>query len=43
MKPLRIMGQFRKDFRACQRRGFRMNKLENIIDKLRSGKALSPY
>ena len=42
MKPLRIMGQFKKDARACKKRGFRMNKLEKIIDKLRKGEALSP-
>lgn len=36
------MGQFKKDFRACQKRGFRMKKLEKIIDKLRRGEALSP-
>jgi hypothetical protein len=41
VKPLRITGQFKKDLRACKKRGFRMKKLEAIIDKLRSGKALS--
>lgn len=42
MKPVRFSGQFKKDFRACKKRGFRMHKLQKIIDKLRSGKALSP-
>jgi mRNA-degrading endonuclease YafQ of YafQ-DinJ toxin-antitoxin module len=42
MKPLRITGQFKKDFRACKKRGFRMKKLEDIIDKLRRGEPLSP-
>lgn len=42
MKPLRITGQFKKDFRACQRRGFRMKKLEDIIDRLRRGEPLPP-
>ena len=42
MKPLRITGQFKKDFRACKRRGFRMKKLEDIVDKLRNGEPLSP-
>jgi hypothetical protein len=41
MKPLRITGQFKKDIRACKKRGFRMHKLENIIDKLRGREALS--
>jgi mRNA interferase YafQ len=42
VKPLRITGQFKKDLRACKKRGFRMKKLEAIIDKLRNGEALSP-
>ena len=41
MKPLRITGQFKKDLRACKKRGFRMKKLEAIIE-LRKGEALSP-
>jgi mRNA interferase YafQ len=42
MKPLRYAGQFKKDFRACVKRGFRMKKLEAIIEKLRKGERLSP-
>jgi mRNA interferase YafQ len=42
MKSLRYTGQFKKDFRACGKRGFRMNKLQKIIDKLQKGEALSP-
>jgi mRNA interferase YafQ len=42
MKPLRITGQFKKDLRLCKRRGYRMEKLEKLIDKLRKGEAMLP-
>jgi mRNA interferase YafQ len=40
MKPLRYSGQFKKDYRACVKRGWRMHKLEAIIDKLQRGAPL---
>jgi mRNA interferase YafQ len=42
MKSLRYAGQFKKDFRACVKRGFRMHKLQAIVDKLQKGERLSP-
>jgi mRNA interferase YafQ len=42
MRSLRYTGQFKKDFRACEKRGFRMRKLQAIIDKLQNSEALSP-
>jgi mRNA interferase YafQ len=42
MKPLRITTQYRKDLKRIASRGYRMNKLVVIVDKLRSGTPLSP-
>lgn len=42
MKPLRISNQFKKDLRACIKRGFRMRKLASLVDELRDGQQLSP-
>lgn len=42
MKPLRITTQYRKDLKRIARRGYRMNKLVAIVEKLRSGIPLSP-
>jgi mRNA interferase YafQ len=42
MKPLRITTQYRKDLKRIASRGYRMNKLVAIVDKLRSGTPLSP-
>jgi mRNA interferase YafQ len=40
MKSVRFSNQFKKDFRACTKRGFRMKKLHKIIDKLRDDEPL---
>jgi mRNA interferase YafQ len=37
MKSLRYSGAFRKDFKRISRRGYRLEKLEAIIDALRTG------
>ncbi len=42
MKLLRITGQYKKDLRKVQSRGYRLEKLVKIVDKLRSGTLLSP-
>jgi mRNA interferase YafQ len=42
MKALRITGQYKKDLRLVERRGYRLRKLVAIVDKLRSGTPLSP-
>ena len=42
MKPLRVTTQYRKDLKRIARRGYRMNKLVAIVEKLRSGIPLSP-
>ena len=43
MKPLRLANQFKKDLRLTKaRRKYRMEKLQAIIDKLRTGVPLSP-
>ena len=40
MKSLRTSGAFRKDFKRVSRRGYRLEKLEAIIDALRAGDPL---
>jgi mRNA interferase YafQ len=40
MKSLRYAGAFRKDFKRVSRRGHRLEKLEAIIDALRTGDPL---
>ena len=42
MKPLRVTTQYRKDLRRVSSRGYRLEKLVAIVDKLRSGPPLSP-
>jgi mRNA interferase YafQ len=42
MKALRFATRFKKDLRLMQSRGLRLEKLEAIVDKLRTGIALSP-
>lgn len=42
MKSLRYSGQFNKDLRLAKRRGWRINKLQKIVEKLQAGEALSP-
>jgi mRNA interferase YafQ len=42
MKALRITGQYKKDLRLVERRGYRLRKLVAIVDKLRAGTPLSP-
>jgi mRNA interferase YafQ len=42
MKALRITGQYKKDLRLVERRGYRLRKLVAIVDKLRNGIPLSP-
>jgi mRNA interferase YafQ len=40
MKALRYSGAFRKDFKRISRRGYRLGKLEAVINALRSGNPL---
>lgn len=42
MKPVRIAKQFKKDLHLIKRRGYPIDKLQAIIDRLRSGQPLSP-
>ena len=42
MKSLRFTNQYKKDLRRITARGYRMEKLVAIVDKLRSGHPLSP-
>jgi mRNA interferase YafQ len=42
MRALRITGQYKKDLRLVERRGYRLRKLVAIVDKLRNGIPLSP-
>ena len=42
MKPLRITTQFKKDLKRLNKRGYKLTKLEAIIDRLRAGLPLSP-
>lgn len=42
MKPLRLTSQYKKDYKRISSRGYRLNKLVVIVDKLRNGEALSP-
>jgi len=42
MKPLRLAGQYKKDLRRIQSRGYKLEKLARIVNKLRSGIPLSP-
>ncbi len=35
-------GQFRKDLRLAQKRGFNLNKLKTVIDALAGGETLEP-
>jgi mRNA interferase YafQ len=42
MKPLRITTQYRKDLKRVASRGYRMNKLVAIVEKLQGGIPLSP-
>jgi len=42
MKPLRIAGQYRKDLRLMQSRGYDLDKLAKVVDQLRQRIPLSP-
>jgi mRNA interferase YafQ len=42
MKALRIMGRYKKDLRLAKSRGWRIEKLVAIVNKLRAGIPLSP-
>jgi mRNA interferase YafQ len=42
MKSLRYSGQFNKDLKLAKRRGWRIDKLLKIVEKLQSGQPLSP-
>lgn len=42
MKPLRFSGSYRRDFKRIKSRGYRLEKLAAIIEKLQRGEALSP-
>lgn len=42
MKPLRITTQYRKDLKRAQKRGYRLEKLKTIVEKLQRGEPLSP-
>ena len=40
MKPLRLSGQYQKDLRLMERRGYRIKKLIAVVDQLRAGQQL---
>lgn len=42
MKSLRITTQFKKDLKRIKSRGYRLEKLATILEKLRAGTPLSP-
>jgi mRNA interferase YafQ len=42
MKAVRYSGKFKKDFKTIKSRGYRLHKLEAVIDALRKGEQLSP-
>lgn len=42
MKPLRLTNQYKKDHKRIRSRGYRLEKLVAIVDKLRKGQPLSP-
>lgn len=42
MKALRFTNQYKKDLKRITARGYRLKKLIAIVDKLRSGRPLSP-
>ena len=42
MKSLRYTTQYKKDLKRIAKRGYRLEKLVAIVDKLQSGKPLSP-
>jgi mRNA interferase YafQ len=42
MKPLRLTTQYKKDFKRIKSRGYRIDKLIVIVNKLRSGTPLLP-
>ncbi|PPQ16355.1 type II toxin-antitoxin system mRNA interferase toxin, RelE/StbE family [Bradyrhizobium sp. AC87j1] len=42
MKPLRLTTQYKKDLKRIKSRGYRIDKLVIIVNKLRSGIPLSP-
>lgn len=41
MKPLRITGKFKKDLKRMESRGYRLEKLTRVVNKLRQGSPLS--
>lgn len=42
MKPLRITTQYKKDLKRISARGYKLQKLVVIVEKLQRGEALSP-
>jgi mRNA interferase YafQ len=42
MKSLRLAGQYQKDLRLMSKRGYRIGKLNAVVDLLRAGKPLPP-
>jgi mRNA interferase YafQ len=42
MKALRFTTRYKKDLKRVQSRNYRLKKLSDIVDKLRSGLPLSP-
>ncbi|WP_407114468.1 type II toxin-antitoxin system YafQ family toxin [Bradyrhizobium sp. LMG 9283] len=42
MKPLRLTTQYKKDLKRIKSRGYRIDKLVIIVNKLRSGTPLLP-
>ncbi|RXG85874.1 type II toxin-antitoxin system YafQ family toxin [Bradyrhizobium zhanjiangense] len=42
MKPLRLTTQYKKDLKRIKSRGYRIDKLVAIVNKLRSGTPLLP-